>query len=909
MFDPVKRQKYSDLFDFDKFHKSFQQLLSTADGSHPFTMEQYICDHPELWKDYDIAYVKNLASVLEEEVFETYEIQTDFEGNLILAAQPKQIQSIADREPRIRDLAKECLEASDKPLTVDQILVYVNDRRINKTDYVCLKNSILAKDVRDLFIQFENGTIGFRSKKYKREDTQNIIEFPFEPEEVQTDLRSQTFELRYSSKRANHPIDFFTKTLSNSSHVDIGLGYFSSASFNVLACGFAHFISNGGLMRMYINPNLSEEDYNLLKNKDAEGFRRKLIESYEKLFKVLSRRDELFFKCLAFLIQERRIEIKIAVLKEGGIAHEKFGIFTDSLNNEVAFTGSMNLTAAGLTKNIESVDSVCSWTNGEALQRIAVYHEDFNNIWEERNQDVTIFSSDDFCGVVMRQYPRTNIDELVRLEKEVVQSLPKDIPSYFADRPHFPSKFKRPFPYQEEAYQNWCNRGKQGIFAMATGTGKTITSLNCALEEYYNDDYYHLIILVPSLALVEQWEEEASNFNFRNIISVSSSNNEWRAKVVDVMNKLNRGKDVNYVIISTYNSFVVRDFQILLPRISTGAILIADEAHNIGSKQVRQAFRSLTISRRIALSATPKRVYDEEGTKEIETFFNDTYPYTYSFSMRRAIKEERLMPYMYFPRLAHLEEDEMAKYVQYTRQLLQLYNEQSGSFSDPDRAHTILMQRKNVLHKAKQKMNEFRKIIAEIGEDKLKYCFVYSAAGKRSTTEGRDDEVLDEEILKEMLAITKQMFPSIRCNSYTSNDSKSLRRQKLDAFAAGQIDVLFAKNCLDEGVDVPRAEYGIFTSSTGNPRQFIQRRGRLLRKHKDKRFAYIYDIIVVPNFQSPLYDRKCWKMEKHLVEGEMERVANFAALASNYYTGTMSALDEVISFYEIDLDGMVLKAE
>lgn len=908
MFDPLKRQPYIDLFDFEKFHKSFQQLLNAADGTEAFTMEQYICDHPGLWKDYDISEAMAISFLLEDEVYEAYNVQTNFEGKIILQPNTEE-PNVETREPVIRDLAKEFLEDNDVPQSIESVLKYVNDHRVNKTEAYKLRTSLKASDVKDIFVFFENGKVGLCDKKYRKEDMQNVIEFPFEPDEVQTDLRSQMFELRYSSKRANHPIDFFTKALSNSSHLDIGLGYFSSASFNVLACGFAHFIANGGLMRMYINPNLTEEDYNLLKNKDAIGFRKKLIESYERLFKVLSHRDELFFKCLAFLIQEKRIEIKIAVLKEGGIAHEKFGVFTDSQENEVAFTGSMNLTAAGLTKNIESVDSVCSWTNEEAKQRIAVYHEDFNNIWEERNPDVTIFSSYDFCNVIMQHYPKTNIDDLVRLEKTVIQDLPKDIPSYFADRPHFPSKFKRPFPYQEEAYQKWSNRGKQGIFSMATGTGKTITSLNCALEEYYNDEYYHLIILVPSLALVEQWEEETADFNFRNIITVSSANSDWRAKVVDIMNKLNRGKDVNYVIISTYQSFVVKDFQILLPRISTGAILIADEAHNIGSKQVRQAFRTLTISRRIALSATPQRVYDEEGTKEIETFFNETYPYTYSFSMRRAIKEERLMAYMYYPRLAHLDEEEMSKYVYYTRKLLQLYNEQSGSFSDPDKANTLLMQRKNVLHKAKQKMVEFRKIITEIGEDKLKYCFVYSAAGKRITTEGRDDEVLDEEILKEMMTITKQVFPSVRCNSYTSNDSKSLRKQKLDAFAAGQIDVLFAKNCLDEGVDVPRAEYGIFTSSTGNPRQFVQRRGRLLRKHKDKRFAYIYDIIVTPNFQSPQYDRKCWKMEKHLVEGEMARVANFACLASNYYLGTMSALQEVISFYEIDLDGMVLKEE
>ena len=136
-----------------------------------------------------------------------------------------------------------------------------------------------------------------------------------------------------------------------------------------------------------------------------------------------------------------------------------------------------------------------------------------------------------------------------------------------------------------------------------------------------------------------------------------------------------------------------------------------------------------------------------------------------------------------------------------------------------------------------------------------------------------------------------------------------MRKHKLEAFANGQLNVLFAKNCLDEGVDVPRAEYGIFTSSTGNPRQFIQRRGRLLRKHDDKRFAWIYDIIVAPDFSSPYYERRFWTMEKHLVENEMRRVANFGSLASNYYTGAFDTLDEVTSFYEIDLNGMVLNED
>jgi len=161
----------------------------------------------------------------------------------------------------------------------------------------------------------------------------------------------------------------------------------------------------------------------------------------------------------------------------------------------------------------------------------------------------------------------------------------------------------------------------------------------------------------------------------------------------------------------------------------------------------------------------------------------------------------------------------MEEYARITRQLVQLYNGSKGGFSDPERARKLLLVRKNILHKARNKMDVFRQIIQEIGEDRLKYCFVYSAAGKRTRFDEADDEAIDEYILKQMQGILKYTFPNTTCNSYTGVDSKAMRKHKLEAFANGQLNVLFAKNCLDEGVDVPRAEYGIFTSSTGNPRQ------------------------------------------------------------------------------------------
>ena len=913
MMDLTLRKDYEDVFDFNQFHDLFKALLTTSKGGECINLEEYIEDHPEIWKHYDVTKSSNIVEVLIGEIYEQYELYPD-DKDLITLQKYNKEKPKQEYVHTIRDLVKTFLSNnSEVPHSLNEILNYVNDNRPkNPTNRRSLQSS-LCQD-KENFIHYKNDMWGLRSTPFYFEESnkelgdsyvvRNVSDTVFNVTE--TDLSLQLFDLRYSTKREHKPTEFFTLALSNSSTLDLGLGYFSSACFNVLACGFAHFIKNGGKVRMYINPTITEQDYNLLKDGNFSQFEQYMLNSYDQLLKIFTHRDKLFFQCLSYLIASNRIEVKIVLLKDG-IAHEKFGIFTDTMGNKVAFNGSMNLTATGLTRNIESIDCICSWANHEATERIQCYQDDFDSIWYEKNNDFIVYSADEFCKQIVKRYPTENLDELIQLENEVMEELEKEQAIQSVAEPHFPNKFKDgPRQYQVDAYQAWVKHKKRGVFAMATGTGKTITSLLCALEEYREDGFYHLLILVPSLALVEQWEGEAANFNFRNIIKVSSANVRWKQEVLSIINKLGFGWNTSFVIISTYQSYVMADFQTLLPKVSDGALLIADEAHNIGSDMVRRAFRNMKIQKRIALSATPTRIYDEEGTKEIETFFDDTYPYTYSFSMKKAIQEGCLMPYCYFPFLAKLEDSEMEKYADITKQLVQLYNGEKALFVDPERAKKLLLLRKNILHKAINKMNIFRQIIQEIGEDKLKYCFVYSAAGKRSYSGEQDDETLDEYILKEMQGILKSTFPNITCNSYTSIDSKAVREQKLAAFASGKINVLFAKSCLDEGVDVPRAEYGIFTSSTGNPRQFIQRRGRLLRKHDEKRFAWIYDIIVVPDYRSPYYDKHFWTMERHLVENEMRRVANFASLANNYYTGVLKVLDDVLRFYKIDLNGMVL---
>mgnify|MGYP002346046064 CR=1 FL=1 len=739
-------------------------------------------------------------------------------------------------------------------------------------------------------------------------------------------LKDKIFKYRYSTGRKDLPFDFFEMALSNSISFDMGLGYFSSASFNVLSVGFAHFISNGGYMRLYINQYLTEDDYKLLQNNENVEFEDYILQSFRTLKKTFSRRDEHFFKCLSYLIQTDRIEIKIVIPKDGGLAHEKFGIFTDQNNNKVAFTGSLNLTATALIKNIETIECTCSWKGHDSRERIEISEQDFMEIWNGQFKNGLIFPAKKFCQEIVKIYPSIDSDELLLQEKEIIRKLSFNtieeggkLPSSLVIKePHFPNKYPDGArPYQIHAYEAWLKNGKQGIFAMATGTGKTITSLNCALQEYKADGVYQLLILVPTIALVEQWTEEIALFDFKNVIKVFSGNHQWRQQIVKLEDKVSRGKKANFVIISTYQSFTNKDFQQILLLLPESLIVIADEAHNIGSESVKEIFRSLRIKKRIALSATPNRIYDEEGTAELESFFNDTPPYVYNFPMSRAISEGRLMEYCYYPKMAYLNDDEMKEYVYITEQLIRLFDNSAGKFKDIQKARNLLMIRKRILHKADDKIRLFKEIINEIGCDKLKYCFVYVPEGNKvfdsdeallysNTDNDSDQEQYEESILKKMLDITKEIFPNTTCNTYTSKNNKIERKDILQGFESGLINVLFAMKCLDEGIDVPRAEYGIFASSTGNPRQFIQRRGRLLRKHKEKTFAHIYDMIVVPNFQSQYYSKDFWKMERSLVKGELNRVAYFANLATNNYTGALQSLDEVARFYDLILSELIL---
>ena len=722
-------------------------------------------------------------------------------------------------------------------------------------------------------------------------------------------LSDVNFDIVYTSGK-NEPIKFFFESLVESVSFDLGLGYFSSSAIHALSPGFACFIAQGGKMRVIINDELSLIDKEAIEKGQKHIYtevENSLLTNIKELLKKLSKHDRHFFNCLSYLISQEKIEFKATIPRgsNGGVAHPKYGIFRDSDGNTVAFNGSANFSKNALFYNFESISCYRSWLGeGIELKRIQYFEDLFNDTWEGNNLSLRTIPISKVKSYVNETFPIINIAQLLNDENDLFNDLFKlkkiNIEKYMQQKiqeiesiPSFPNGWSAR-SYQVEAYNNWVKNSFQGIFAMATGTGKTITSLNCVLEEYFKTKSYHILILVPYLALVDQWILEVKKFNYQGIIEVSGRSN-WREKLTQIKNNFSFGIKQNFVIISTYDSFSNRDFQILLSKLQEDIIIIADEAHNIGAPNVKKVFNNIKFKKRIALSATPKRCYDEDGTKTIEQFFNDAPPYCYNFTMERAINEDCLTHYLYYPRIVYLSDKELVRYTILTQKLLKYFD--GKSLKSCPEVEKLLLIRKQIIHKAVNKLDVFRSIIGEIKKSReLTYCFVYAPEGFEGGSE------VDKRIIQKMCEVLHDASPETTFNTFLGGDSN--KSDSLRSFSEGSTNVLLAMKCLDEGIDIPRAEIGIFASSTGNPRQFIQRRGRLLRKHADKNYSRIYDMVVVPRYGNNLENNAIFKIERSLVRNELTRVAYFASLADNYSEAKLY-LEEICTYYKLSIDVLI----
>jgi superfamily II DNA or RNA helicase len=713
------------------------------------------------------------------------------------------------------------------------------------------------------------------------------------------------------------PVVFHMDALMESKQLDLLLGYFSSSAISVLACGFAKFLSNGGKVRMVVNHILSEKDKEAIwkgqtTSETAYNF---TSEDVKRLKSSLDEYGRHFFECLAWLISSQKIRIKaIKPKSDKGISHYKSGIFSDG-TNQIRFKSSCNFTASGLLENLEELGIRCSWKSDEEKQAIAEYQEYFEGIFAERADFVEYVPIYDVEVAIRDEFGSKDLHELLIQEEQLFRKkrerVDKDVVKKAFERANkilekYLSEPRFPYPsgardYQVEAYQNWLGNGCKGIFAMATGTGKTITSLNCVLNEYQKNpkQTYQAVILVPTISLVEQWVKEAKSFNFNVVIQVSSKN-EWKPEIGNMLTAMKFGVNQSFLIICTYATFYRDQFQTYFRKLPSDTILIADEGHNIASPKVLEKLPGILLEKRIGLSATPKRVYDPEGTEEMERFFHDNEPYTYSFSMERAIEEGVLCKYKYFPHLVSLTQTELDEYIEISKKLVKLYDFSRSDTKKSDAAEKLLLARKRVIQKAVNKLDITKTILEKhfIEHGNLKYSFVYVPEGFANL----DDEVLDENaedlrLINQYTHAIGSINSKILIGQFTSatTDKGEILRQ----FQRGELHVLASMKCLDEGVDIPRAELAVFCSSTGNPRQFIQRRGRVLRRHIDKHLATIHDLVVAPDL-SGIVNEETYKMERNLVKKELERVAHFAFMSINQHY-TLNTLEKLANAYELNL--------
>ena len=712
----------------------------------------------------------------------------------------------------------------------------------------------------------------------------------------------------------DEPKDFFTEALIESCNFDLGLGFFSSSGIRSLSYGFALFIANGGKMRVVMNHILSKEDKEVIENGQKhliEDFEDNILCDIKKLIETLSKEDEQFFRCLSYLISIDRIKFLATISTKGGLGHDKYGIFKDEKGNKVAFIGSANFSQSALELNGETITV---FTSPNDDNRIAEYQTLFDQSWENDTPHLIHIPIEHVKTFIREKFPEAsltnlieegiNLRESIGMDNDVPTKYCKPISKRILDKIEFKEQEPR-FPFPEErkiqidAYNAWIENGKKGMFAMATGSGKTVTALNCIRKQYKENGYYKAIIVVPTQALAMQWEHETKSFNFQNIVS-THSDKDWKGVLSRYITKSLLDSTKSIILITTYATFNRNDIQLFLKKVRgiETFIYVADEAHNIGSQNSLKHLPEM-INWRIGLSATPERIYDDLGTEKLYDFFDSKPPkYTYRYTMKQAIEEGILCHYDYYPIFIELTSSEMEEYERISDQLRKYIDADTGKYKP--NAEKLLLKRKRIIHKAENKKIAISDLLEELKQkQKLDYTFVFVPEGYEPDYSINDSYNIDQDdihIIDEYAQMFKEHGYSYHKYISGLDDAPSI----LQNFADGDIQILLSMKCLDEGVDIPRAEHAIFCSSTGNPRQFVQRRGRVLRKCKGKEKARIWDLIVTP----PNILDESNKIERNLFFNEVKRIINFAALADNQIDilyGNLLAYCEALKINLFDL--------
>lgn len=681
-------------------------------------------------------------------------------------------------------------------------------------------------------------------------------------------FRSISIERKYRSGEEDLLRDFYVPVIKESVKYDRAAGYFDTKSLANAADGISGLISNEGDMRLLVSPHLNEEDKQALQGDVDRQERSQIIA--ESLSRELNRdqfssflqRDRLLV--VAWMVREGYLDIKIATLKEEKISnpfshyHEKLGVLTDEYNNQVAFSGSINETQLAWTDNYESFDVFRSWIDADE-PRVEDKQTAFDRLWNNEDPRVKTELLPDVIENRLVEISPPTKDEVPELES--YQTGEVDGSAQVKEGGDFTLR-----DYQQNAIDWWIENDHQGIFSMATGTGKTFTALRAALLDA---DNRITVVVVPQIPLLSQWIEDIEDVfgNNTEIIQCGGENGSgWKQNILSKVNPYRtsqesiirkRDKDV---IVTTIHSATSAPFLRALEGVPPNRIqVIADEVHNYGAPTFRRFF-DVNSGRKIGLSATPERKMDPEGTEVILSYFNHNL---FQYSTQDAINGGYLAKYEYHPVICDLRSYEYEEYANLTRRIqqisAQLQNREDNIRELEEQLKYTSIKRSKIKKKADSKPKIFDQLLeTDIPTPAIIFCE-------------------DTEQVEEIKAKLEQQGADFEV--YISRLSDDDLQRAYHKFANGMIDYLLAIGCLDEGVDVPDCQTAILISNDKSERQFIQRRGRVLRQTAGKDQATIYDILIFPGVNAEKGDT----VSRNIVEDEVQRAKHLIRSAENEF--------------------------
>lgn len=724
-------------------------------------------------------------------------------------------------------------------------------------------------------------------------------------------LKDHRVKSEYRSLIDNIVQDFYIPLLQEAVLYKRAVGFFSSSSLVEISKGIAEMASEGGRIQIVASPYLSDDDIQAIK-KGYED-RNKIIEA--ALLKQIMEEPTDYYsmerlKLLASLIADGIMDIQIAYTEDKngiGMYHEKMGIIEDAVGDKIAFSGSNNETATAMSINYEAMDVFRSWGDKSEADRVRLKENAFYSIWHDMEPNIKVMEFPYITDTLIEKYRGKTVN--FDIDKE---QFSKRMTSYFAKLQEGKKQdgdIGARVPddiilrdYQKEAISVWVGENYRGIFDMATGTGKTLTGLG-AISKLSEDirDMLSVIIVCPYQHLVEQWVEDIVRFNIKPIIGYSSSpQKDWKKKLAKAVRdqKLRREKSF-FCFICTNATFTNSFVQEEINKIRSSVLLVIDEAHNFGARSYAKLLDE-RFTYRLALSATLERHRDDEGTTFLYDFFGKK---CIEYSLEKAIEEGKLTPYKYYPVPVYLTEDELQQYEQKSYEISKcLIKGKDGKYKLNKRGEILAMERSRIVAGAIQKLSALREQIAPYIKDNniLVYCGATNVVDEKA-----DYSVVDETDIRQIEAVTRILGNEFQMAvaKFTSEENMETRAMIKQQFQkSDRLQAIVAIKCLDEGVNIPGIRTAFILASTTNPKEYIQRRGRVLRKAENKPFAEIYDFVTLPRELDAVSGLTTEQAQRDLslVKNELARIKEFGRLAMNSMVANELIWDIQDTYHIID---------